>query len=134
MATICPLSTTPYSSTIGCGNGSSGSMPLSSKAFRTGLFGCKADAIGGLGTIAGIDRHHGAGDIAALFADQEFDGISYVINLGEPSQSAAPQNLSTLFGAQAPRHLGVHKTGRNRIDVYPEGTELAGERTREADH
>lgn len=86
----------------------------------------------GLSGASGIDCQHDAGDVAGFVADQKFDRVRYIVNLGEPAQCAAPHDLAVLLAGQALGHFGIHKARRDRVDIDSERSNLASERTGKA--
>src|SRR5215472_14962243 len=86
-----------------------------------------------LGRVPGIDRHHCAGDVPGLVAEQEFYRICDVVDLGKMVECAASCNLLTLLTTQTDGHLGVQKTGCDCVDVDAEWAKLPRERSCKTD-
>src|SRR5579871_1366945 len=54
-----------------------------------------------LSRVAGVDRQHSAGHVAAALTHEEFHHARNVIGFGETAQRTAACNLFTVFIAQA---------------------------------
>src|SRR5207253_3652058 len=61
--------------------------------------------------IAGVDREHGPRDALRPIAEQELDGVCYVVDVGQTAQRAAPGDLFPFRVFEPLRHLGVHEAG-----------------------
>src|SRR5580692_10784662 len=80
--------------------------------------------------VAGVDRQHRAGDVAAGLAEQELDTARDVRCFCHPPERAATRDLLALLGGELVRHVGVDEARRNRVDRDAEAADLACERSR----
>src|SRR5271165_3936809 len=60
-----------------------------------------------LSRAAGVDGDDGAGDALRLVAEQEFDRVGDVVQLGEAMERAAAHDLLEMRLAKALGHLGI---------------------------
>lgn len=79
------------------------------------------------GRVAGVDGHHRASDVARLVGQEVVDGVSDVLDLGEPAQGAAAGDLAPLLRVEAVGHLGGDKAGGDGVDGDAEPADLARE-------
>src|SRR5262249_44882133 len=110
--------------------------PLSRAGRNTALNGAArqdlCDAPCQSGSIAGIHRQHGAGDVAAAVAEEIFDHARDIICLRQALQRAAAGDLLLALAAKALGQFRVDEARRDRIHGNAELADLARQRAGEA--
>ena len=82
--------------------------------------------------VPGIDREHGAGDVAAALTEQIFHHARDIVGLRKATQRAAAGDALASFVGEIVGQLGVDETRRDRVHGDAELADLARERAGEA--
>ena len=85
-----------------------------------------------LGRVAGVDGEDRAGDILGLVAQQEFDGVGDIVDLGEAMECAAARDLIALLDRSELSVISVsRKPGATALTLIPSGpTSRASDRVK----
>src|SRR5580693_7206191 len=86
-----------------------------------------------LSNAPGVNRHHRAGDIASPLTHEKRRHRCDVLRLSQAAQWTSPNYALALRSFETTRHVGVYKSGRDRVHVYADCSDLTGQRLRESD-
>lgn len=89
--------------------------------------------VGRLRRIPRVDCEYGPGYVSGFVAQEKFDRVTNVICSDQSSKGAASRDLLPVPFAETFGHVGFNKSGRHRVHVDAQGTDLSGQRAGKTD-
>jgi hypothetical protein len=83
--------------------------------------------VGRLRRIPRVDGEHGPGNVSGFVAQEKLDRVANIICSDQPSKGAAARDLIAVPFAETFGHVGFNESGRHRVHVDAQGTDLSGQ-------